>query len=115
MHADAGAALLVLLVAGAAGPQAANAAPEGLFTIEHNLTVNKVGTGTVTSNDGFINCGVDCSESYAQGSVITLTATPAAGSTFTGWSGACSGTGVRCNDGASCTIDVIFSPVSQSR
>jgi hypothetical protein len=59
------------------------------------LTVLKAGTGTgtVTSTPAGIDCGADCSESYAQGSVITLTATPTAGSTFTGWSGACTGTG----------------------
>lgn len=59
------------------------------------LAVLKAGTGqgTVTSAPAGIDCGADCGESYAQGSVVTLTATPAAGSTFTGWSGACTGTG----------------------
>ncbi|HJX84792.1 MAG TPA: LamG-like jellyroll fold domain-containing protein [Candidatus Angelobacter sp.] len=50
------------------------------------------GTGTVTSNVGGINCGATCSASLASGTTVTLTATPAAGSTFAGWSGACSGT-----------------------
>ena len=59
------------------------------------LTVLKAGSGqgTVTSAPAGIDCGADCSESYAQGSVITLTPTPATGSTFAGWSGACTGTG----------------------
>jgi hypothetical protein len=59
------------------------------------LTVIKTGTGTgtVTSNPAGINCGTDCSESYNSGTVVTLTANPASGSTFTGWSGACSGAG----------------------
>ena len=59
------------------------------------LAVLKAGTGqgTVTSAPPGIDCGADCGESYTQGSVVTLTATPAAGSTFTGWSGACTGTG----------------------
>src|SRR5437667_2657493 len=39
-----------------------------------------------------ITCGTDCS-SYASGTVVTLTAAPAAGSVFTGWSGGCTGTG----------------------
>ena len=53
------------------------------------LTVTKAGTGsgTVTSNPAGINCGADCSESYNNGTVVTLTATAAAGSTFAGWSG----------------------------
>jgi hypothetical protein len=59
------------------------------------LTVNKSGTGsgTVTSNPGGINCGPTCTASYNSGTVVTLTATPAAGSVFAGWSGGCSGTG----------------------
>jgi hypothetical protein len=59
------------------------------------LTVNRngTGTGTVTSNPGGVSCGSDCSEAYIVGTSVTLTATPAAGSTFAGWSGACTGTG----------------------
>ena len=51
------------------------------------------GTGTVTSGPPGIDCGTDCSENYPSFTKVTLTATPYAGSTFTGWSGACSGTG----------------------
>jgi hypothetical protein len=48
----------------------------------------------VTSSPAGINCGADCTEDYAQGAMVTLTATPSAGSTFVGWSGAgCTGTG----------------------
>lgn len=61
----------------------------------YTLTTATTGTGagTVTSNPSGINCGADCTESYTDGQTVTLTATPNAGSTFTGWSGACSGTG----------------------
>jgi hypothetical protein len=52
------------------------------------------GTGTITSNPAGIDCGADCGESYTSGTPVTLTATPSAGSTFTGWSGGgCAGTG----------------------
>jgi len=51
------------------------------------------GSGTVTSSPAGITCGVDCSESYAYTTVVTLSATPASGSMFTGWGGVCSGTG----------------------
>jgi len=58
------------------------------------LTVTKsgAGTGTVTSNTGGINCGTACAASYATSTPVTLTATPATGSTFMGWTGGnCSG------------------------
>jgi hypothetical protein len=54
------------------------------------------GSGTVTSSPAGINCGATCSHAFDGGTSVTLTATPAAGSTFSGWSGACSGTGT-CN------------------
>uniref|UniRef100_A0A831U6Y1 Choice-of-anchor D domain-containing protein n=1 Tax=Geobacter metallireducens TaxID=28232 RepID=A0A831U6Y1_GEOME len=59
------------------------------------LTVAKgdTGAGTVTSSPAGISCGTTCSGSFATGSTVTLTASPEAGSAFTGWSGACSGTG----------------------
>ena len=70
----------------------------------HTLTVAKSGTGagTVTSSPSGISCGSDCSQGYTVGTDVTLTASAASGSTFSGWSGACSGTG-PCNvsmDGA---------------
>jgi hypothetical protein len=66
------------------------------FTLEqHQLTVTKSGTGTgsVSSSPAGINCGTTCSASFAHNAEVTLTPTPAAGSEFKGWSGACSGTG----------------------
>jgi Divergent InlB B-repeat domain len=52
------------------------------------------GTGTVSSSPAGISCGASCSSSFTSGTVVTLTASPAAGSTFAGWSGAgCAGTG----------------------
>ena len=59
------------------------------------LTVSKTGTGsgTVTSSPAGINCGTDCTELYNSGTVVTLTAAAATGSSFAGWSGACTGTG----------------------
>lgn len=61
----------------------------------YTLSVSKAGTGsgTVTSSPAGVSCGVDCQEPFASGSTVTLTATPASGSKFTGWSGGCTGTG----------------------
>ena len=59
------------------------------------LTVVKSGSGTgaVTSSSG-IDCGSACKASLAQGTIVTLTATAAAGSAFAGWSGGnCTGKG----------------------
>ena len=59
------------------------------------LTVAEAGTGTgtVTSAPTGINCGTACAANFASGTMVTLTAAPATGSTFAGWSGACTGTG----------------------
>jgi YVTN family beta-propeller protein len=52
------------------------------------------GSGTVTSNPSGINCGATCSASFQSGASVTLTAVPASGSVFAGWSGGgCVGTG----------------------
>ena len=44
-----------------------------------NTSTAGSGVGTVTSNPQGINCGSTCSASYNSGTVVTLTATPAAG------------------------------------
>jgi len=61
----------------------------------HTLDVSRNGTGsgTVASSPSGISCGSDCSEAYPEGTLVTLTAVVSTGSTFTGWSGACTGTG----------------------
>jgi len=61
------------------------------------VATDGTGSGTVTSNPAGIICGTECSEIYSIDTVVTLTASPDTDSTFTGWSGACSGTG-------SCTV-----------
>jgi hypothetical protein len=65
------------------------------FTRNYMLSITKSGSGsgTVASTPEGITCGKDCSASYASGTYVALTATPASGSSFAGWSGGgCTGT-----------------------
>ncbi len=61
---------------------------------QRTLTVSKSGTGTgvVSSTPAGIDCGLTCSAPFVEGTVVTLTASPASDSLFAGWAGACSGT-----------------------
>ncbi|MBA3469749.1 MAG: hypothetical protein H0T53_08900 [Herpetosiphonaceae bacterium] len=69
---------------------------------DQQLTVDTVGLGHVVSTPAGIDCGTplpligDCTEIFSYASVITLTATPAVGATFGGWTGACSGSTPSC-------------------
>jgi galactose oxidase len=61
--------------------------------VSHALSVALGGSGAGTVSGGGLSCPGVCGIDATGGTVATLTATPAAGSTFTGWSGDCSGTG----------------------
>jgi Divergent InlB B-repeat domain len=64
----------------------------------HTLTVSRLGGGSGSVAGTGISCPGTCSASYASGTMVTLIATPASGSAFSGWSGGgCNGTG-------SCTV-----------
>ena len=63
------------------------------------LTITKTGNGTVTSTPANINCGTTCTATIASRTTVALTATPGADSTFSGWSGDCTGT-------STCTVSM---------
>lgn len=71
---------------------AANVQPDALL-------VTKLGNGGIESADKLIACGNKCAQPYSAGAVVSLTAKPGSDSTFSGWSGACAGTGT-------CTVAV---------
>jgi DNA-binding beta-propeller fold protein YncE len=57
------------------------------------VSISGPGSGTVSDGTGAISCAPTCSHAYPIGQVVTLTANPAGGSGFAGWSGAgCAGT-----------------------
>lgn len=62
--------------------------------IPETLSVTRQGdgAGAVTSAPAGIDCGTGCSHGFAYGSSVTLSASAAAGSSFAGWTGACTGT-----------------------
>jgi hypothetical protein len=86
------------------GASVSNALPftiTGTTTTRYTLTVTKGGSGSqkgvVTSSPAGVSCGTTCSSAFNSGTVVTLTAQAGANEVFSGWSGACSGTG-------SCTV-----------
>lgn len=55
------------------------------FTLD--VTKSGIGDGTVTSAPPGIDCGIDCTEDYLFGTMVTLTATPDADSDFVAFTG----------------------------
>ena len=81
---------------------------------EYRLTVYRDGrgSGVITSNPSGIDCdpqGTDCSETYPEGTPITLTATPSSRSSFGGWRGCANANGNRCT--LELTADTIVTSV----
>ena len=61
--------------------------------LTNTLVTGTTGLGKVTSAPAGIDCSGACMNNFASGTTLTLTATPTSVSVFSGWGGACSGTG----------------------
>ncbi len=88
-EAEAGKKCLVTI--GATNAVTATFEPKPKFA----LSVSKDGTGagSITSSPAGIDCGSTCSAEYEEGAEVTLSPSATSGSSFAGWSGACTGTG----------------------
>ena len=67
------------------------------FEYTLQVTIDGSGGGFVSSAPAGIFCGATCSADFTNGTPVELSPLPAAGDSFGGWSGACSGIG-------SCTV-----------
>ncbi len=71
---------------------------------QHTLNLNINGQGSVTSDIAGIDCGDDCSEDYAENTEVVLTANPAEGYQFDGFTGeGCDSGTIMMNQARSCT------------
>ena len=76
------------------------------------LSVSVAGAGKGTVTGPGVACPGDCSQSYLNSAAVALTAKPAPGSSFAGWTGACSGAAPTCNltMSAGRSVTATFSP-----
>ncbi len=101
----------------------ANSSVTATFNItvkpKFKLTLSKSGTGagTVTSTPAGIACGsgAGCEAEFEEGTEVTLNQSPAAGSEFKEWTGACSGSGAcKVTMSAAKSVGAVFSPIPRT-
>jgi sugar lactone lactonase YvrE len=62
-------------------------------TVESALTTTVVGSGTISSTDGLVNCATSCVTTYPNNASVILNAIPNPGYALSGWTGDCTGQG----------------------
>jgi hypothetical protein len=109
---ETGSSSLVVVANGIASQPVAVSVSSGTT---YTLSISVVGTpgGKVTSSPTGIDCGSTCSASFAAGTQITLTATPANAWGLAGWGGACGGIGgcsvtMNANSSVSAAFTTLF-------
>ncbi|WP_367026853.1 hypothetical protein ABZN20_04200 [Methylococcus sp. ANG] len=93
LSADGATALVGSFGAAASGKAKAGALYAYDSAYRPSVTLN--GGGTVTSSPVGLDCGASCESGFAKGIAVTLTAVPAEGYRFKGWSSGGSGTKTR--------------------
>ena len=89
--------LLVTIAFGLAVLAACGTQQPPVVSYELDVTLTGTGTGTVTSDPAGIDTAAAAFDAeFNEGTEVTLTATAADGSIFTGWGEACSGTAATC-------------------
>ena len=78
------------------------------------VSIRGTGSGSVSSNPAGITCGATCTMTFSGPTLVDLTATPASGSMFVGWLGACTGAASICTVTASSAtrVTATFAPAT---
>ncbi|MEO8154831.1 MAG: InlB B-repeat-containing protein, partial [Rhizobacter sp.] len=91
---------ITLFLSACGGSGSSDSAPVQSGPAMAHLTVNKTGSGAIVSLPGAIDCGTQCDDSFAMGTAVQLSASPANGYKFVGWSGS----GVSCASSDTCSV-----------
>jgi hypothetical protein len=83
-----------------------------LVTFPLTVTTAGNGTGTVTSNPAGITCPGTCAASVVGGTTVSLSANPASGSVFSGFSGACTGNSCTIAVNSAASVTATFAPAA---
>ena len=78
-----------------------------------SVVVTTSGPGGVSSADKLISCGSKCAATYPLDTIVTLVASPASGSVFGGWGGACTGNQSTCSVSVTDAMNVTATFLSQ--